>query len=649
MALWTFGGTPSDVLTDASGNVVPDYPVQVAVADTGEIITTLYEVDGVTPISQLRSNPTGSSAPGAIRPFKAGFRAIEFRYNDAGGNLVKWYEAGREVATNASDAAASAIEDANDALVAANAATATANAASAIATATETRVDGLEAGTSLPNLEVVPYVRHRVNRWDVSHEGAAGNGTTDDAAAINNVIAQMSAGDELYFRPDKTYLANSAINVNIPMKVSGYGATLKTTSQTVHQLNLTASDVTVEGLRLQGAHFTSYQANGGTGIWAFATNWAGALERLAFRDLRIDTQPFAGIYTKWGKEQAIRNVHIENIVYAGIFGMSIQGAVVQSCKVKNVVKHTATQPYGIAYTRWALDNITTSPKSRDIAIIDCDVEDVGWEAIETHGGDGMRIIGNRVRRCLFGIAGVPCPDTDNVTDIYSPNNMQIIGNFIDGEVTDGTRNAGITVVGADQTGAGEQYATGCLIANNVVRRMGSGAASGLGTDPNIVGAGIRTYWTRGAVISNNIIIEPSHWGIVLWTRNDGAIVQDNIIIDPWSNTSVNAGAIGIRSTDNTWTLQGNRLVRASKTATTVAAFGMYVSTNTNNLWIQGGGNEFGAATTPYAGASIARQSFFTNAPVARPIISGSRGGNAALASLLTGLNTLGAVTDSSTA
>jgi hypothetical protein len=40
--------------------------------------------------------------------------------------------------------------------------------------------------------------------------------------------------------------------------------------------------------------------------------------------------------------------------------------------------------------------------------------------------------------------------------------------------------------------------------------------------------------------------------------------------------------------------------------------------------------------------------FFTNAPVARPTVVGSRGGNAALASLLTGLASLGLIIDSST-
>jgi hypothetical protein len=41
--------------------------------------------------------------------------------------------------------------------------------------------------------------------------------------------------------------------------------------------------------------------------------------------------------------------------------------------------------------------------------------------------------------------------------------------------------------------------------------------------------------------------------------------------------------------------------------------------------------------------------FFGATPVAKPAVSGSRGGNAAVASLLAGLAALGAITDSTTA
>ncbi|QCX81039.1 Plasmin and fibronectin-binding protein A precursor [Streptomyces sp. YIM 121038] len=104
MALYTYGGTPADVLTTVTGDVVPDYPVLVRRAGTGELVTALYEEDGTTPISELRSNPVGSGAPGAIRTFKAdSVTAIQFEYLDGEGDPVRWYAAAREAATGALD------------------------------------------------------------------------------------------------------------------------------------------------------------------------------------------------------------------------------------------------------------------------------------------------------------------------------------------------------------------------------------------------------------------------------------------------------------------------------------------------------------------------------------------------------------------
>lgn len=104
MALYTFGGTPADVLTTQTGDVVPDYPVIIRVAGTGQAVTALYEEDGTTPIGQLKTNSASSSAPGAIRTFKiADVTAIQFEYLDAAGNPVRWYAAAREASTGALD------------------------------------------------------------------------------------------------------------------------------------------------------------------------------------------------------------------------------------------------------------------------------------------------------------------------------------------------------------------------------------------------------------------------------------------------------------------------------------------------------------------------------------------------------------------
>lgn len=102
MTMYTFGGTPADVLTTADGKVVPNYPIVVRIAGTGVRVTALLEMDGVTPIGDLRSNPATSSQPGAIRPFKIdGVAAIDFEYLDASGSPIRWFQPGREIAQEA--------------------------------------------------------------------------------------------------------------------------------------------------------------------------------------------------------------------------------------------------------------------------------------------------------------------------------------------------------------------------------------------------------------------------------------------------------------------------------------------------------------------------------------------------------------------
>ncbi|MFE9937400.1 hypothetical protein [Streptomyces hirsutus] len=108
MPRYTYGGNPSAVLTTASGAVVPNYPVTVRVAGTGQIVTALYEMNG-TPIAQLRANPADSDQPGAVRSFQIDdVPQIEYEYNGQRGP-VRWYEAGREVAQQALSEAQSAL------------------------------------------------------------------------------------------------------------------------------------------------------------------------------------------------------------------------------------------------------------------------------------------------------------------------------------------------------------------------------------------------------------------------------------------------------------------------------------------------------------------------------------------------------------
>ncbi|MFB6875659.1 glycerophosphodiester phosphodiesterase [Streptomyces sp. NPDC056323] len=201
MPLYTYGGSPAEVLTTATGDVVPDYPVNVRVAGSGELVTALYEADGATPIGQLRSNPIGSTAPGAIRQWMCAWPQIEYEYNAAGGRTVRWYATGREVATEAMQAATTATATATTAAEQASTALAASANAAALATTAAAKADTastdaaaaiaavqsrLGEAATVDNLPAIVYDAHR---------GGAGESPENSIDALKSARAYSQVLD----------------------------------------------------------------------------------------------------------------------------------------------------------------------------------------------------------------------------------------------------------------------------------------------------------------------------------------------------------------------------------------------------------------------------------------------------------------------
>ncbi|WP_326592872.1 glycosyl hydrolase family 28-related protein [Streptomyces brevispora] len=184
MALYTYGGNGSAVLTDTAGNVIPDYPVIVRVAGTGQPVTALYEADGTTPISELRSNTAGQDSPGAIRPFKvADVLGIQYEYNGLSGP-VRWFEQGREVGAAALSGLGAKLDKSGGTI------TGDLNIEGTLT------VDGQPGGATFP----------RAHIYNVADRGAIGNGVTDDAPAIQAALnAARDAGGGTVLIPAGTY------------------------------------------------------------------------------------------------------------------------------------------------------------------------------------------------------------------------------------------------------------------------------------------------------------------------------------------------------------------------------------------------------------------------------------------------------------
>ncbi|MDX3044066.1 right-handed parallel beta-helix repeat-containing protein [Streptomyces caniscabiei] len=219
MPLYTFGGTPSDVLTDPEGNVVPSYQVLVYRAGTSELVTALFEQDGTTAISELRTNAVDSPTPGAIRTFKASdVTAIDYAYNGPGGTPVRWYQPARELAQEAASAAANALSTADGGTVQGptvfEAGLSVEDGLSVTGGAT---VDGLDVegdlsveGTFTPeNLQL-----SGMRIYNPRVYGALGDGTGNDAPFINQALAAANAaGGGWVIVPSGVYMIGEILRI----------------------------------------------------------------------------------------------------------------------------------------------------------------------------------------------------------------------------------------------------------------------------------------------------------------------------------------------------------------------------------------------------------------------------------------------------
>nr|WP_241265629.1 right-handed parallel beta-helix repeat-containing protein [Streptomyces boncukensis] len=180
---------------------MPDYPVIVRVADTGQPVTALYEADGKTPIGELRSNPADSDTPGAIRAFKIrDILGIEYEYNGISGQPVRWFEEGREVGAGALAVAREALKGLDGKL------DATGGTIDGDLTVTgKLTVDGGLPGGGLDAARI----------FDVRQRGAAGDGESDDAPAIQTALnAARDTGGGVVLVPPGTYRL-----VTLPLRI----------------------------------------------------------------------------------------------------------------------------------------------------------------------------------------------------------------------------------------------------------------------------------------------------------------------------------------------------------------------------------------------------------------------------------------------
>ncbi|GGX01848.1 right-handed parallel beta-helix repeat-containing protein [Streptomyces chryseus] len=664
MALHTFGGTPGDVLVDTAGNVVPNWPILVKVAGTGQTITALYEVDGVTPIGELRSNPASHASPGAIRPFKADADAIEYEYMDGDGDPVRWYQAGRELATAAKAAADLALPTTGGTMtgtIESEMATPTGVADASLVmgdtydryrrdiaggqswgSGTAARDVALtRTGPSEMTLTGSLIVTGSTNTAGMTVvKGAVGNGIADDRAVIQAALDSVrDAGGGIVLIPGgKTYGIGTFLVVYDNTVIWAYGATLKAIGNSGILRNFLDSE-TFGGyaghsrISVLGGTWDGNASDAGVGTVTATTNVLGFVH---CSDITVRDATITNVSSAHGVEfNSTARGRVLNCQFLGYKDNSGNGSrdYSEAVQIDMAVSGSA-----------AIGDFDATP-SKDILIEGCYVgpsnrlgsfgRGVGSHMLRSGVYyEGIRIIGCRIegtrqqgiygygwRRAVIsgnvisgsGLSGIqlsrPDPAGAGPAEGYTVNgrNIVITGNTVEGAQT----ASGIRVFGA----AGGTYDQ-VTIAGNSVLGFNTGTSNGIHVEyagrPNITGntiagqqsTGIVVFTSDGAHVGSNTIRSSGSNGINV-TNCTGANITGNTI----DGTTTNHGVFV--ATSSKFSVHGNWINSAAAAGVRLSN-GAQDGTVTGNRIIKGSGTNGITISATTAGDNVVANNDLTN-------------------------------------
>src|SRR6266581_3744745 len=146
---------------------------------------------------------------------------------------------------------------------------------------------------------------------NVKDYGATGDGTTDDATAIQNAINALPSGGGIVYIPTGTYKLTAALTITTDVFLRGAGASatiLNQTSTTAHGIYaLTARRMSFEDFQLNGP---GKGTGSGTGIYLDTTG--SAVAQCQFSNVMIQQFGVDGIYLNTPIATVLSNVRSQN-------------------------------------------------------------------------------------------------------------------------------------------------------------------------------------------------------------------------------------------------------------------------------------------------------------------------------------------------
>lgn len=432
---------------------------------------------------------------------------------------------------------------------------------------------------------------------DITRIGGVGAGSvTADSEALAWALGAAPAHGRIGVRGGVTLQIDPATipDITSPVTIEGVGGKPLLASQAAGTVFSVKSDhVTLRNMRSAG-HDVGVATD--RFVWLEGTA-AAPLEHFQMDDVLTE-----GFWTSVQADHVdgfdLTGLKMNAPGYAGVMLVSARNGVVDRLQVKDLVQPPGfVNSYGIAMTRYELDNETLAPRSAHIAVSNSMVDGAPWEAYDTHGGEHLTFTNCHAENAVTGMALVPSNDTSNVTEILAPRHITVNSCSMSSGVDDGSAASGIVVRGSIGVGTNvTEYASNISLGGVSLDRFGT-------QDTDTIGA-LTMYGTKGLSFQGSIAT-PSAFGVMAYYGNQGFTI-DGTVIDPWTTDGAICGAFIARSGTNHGAIRMS-LARGDKTATRVAEYGAVIY-SPGTTAITGKANDFSAATiAEVSGALLAGQ------------------------------------------
>ena len=339
-------------------------------------------------------------------------------------------------------------------------------------------------------------------------------------------------------------------------------------------------------------------------------------------DNRVTTETGATRSLRWGLSN---NVRVFDCLFHGFHnGIAIdciRGALISRTIVRDgLVASSTFAQAGILLYR-GTDAITAGLQTMDVTIEDCDISGNG---VSSGGGIGGGIFITAASGVIFMVSVIG-------SRIYDNTNAGI-------NSSDANTISGLRVFGCDfLTRSGGGLQTNAIAPALAALLTAGGTTVGLARDNIGVGGGGIDYLMLEGTSQNGVADADSKRAVLRLTDNQNAGGVGGAIEFGGRRTASGTGA---QASGYFASLKGSLVDGSSNTLGTLDVY--IRNANTDVLLTK---------TASFAATGLAltgRLGINGSTPPAKPTVSGAKGGNAALASLLTALASYGLITDSST-